>query len=118
MMPVKRAIRDGFGPEKDKIVDSWLEGAMVALTCGRFLDNPSVEAVRATVVLGTFFVFVATGERSGAGMGLLSLVVQIALSLGLHRDPDRSPGKFTFFECVRFPLPCSPALYPPHRQRP
>ncbi|GAA5850183.1 hypothetical protein JCM9279_003560 [Rhodotorula babjevae] len=98
MMPAKRAIRDGFGTDKDKIVDSWLEGAMVALTCGRFLDNPSVEAVRATVVLGTFFVFVATGERSGAGMGLLSLVVQIALSLGLHRDPDRSPGKFTFFE--------------------
>lgn len=31
-------------------------------------------------------------------MGLLSLVVQIALSLGLHRDPDRSPGKYTFFE--------------------
>ncbi|BGP39792.1 hypothetical protein JCM10450v2_003763 [Rhodotorula kratochvilovae] len=98
MMPAKRAIRDGFGADKDKIVDSWLEGAMVALTCGRFLDNPSVEAVRATVVLGTFFVFVSTGERSGAGMGLLSLVVQIALSLGLHRDPDRSPGKFTFFE--------------------
>ncbi|GAA5885525.1 hypothetical protein JCM6882_007453 [Rhodosporidiobolus microsporus] len=100
MMPVKRAIRDGFvsEKEKDKLVDKWLEGAMVALTCGRFLDNPSVEAVRATVVLSTFFVFVSTGERSGAGMGLLSLVVQIALSLGLHRDPDRSPGKYSFFE--------------------
>ncbi|GAA6026076.1 hypothetical protein JCM10207_003005, partial [Rhodosporidiobolus poonsookiae] len=98
MMPVKRAMRDGFGADKDKIVDHWLEGAMVALTCGRFLDNPSVVAVRASVVLGTFFVFVSTGERSGAGMGLLSLVVQIALSLGLHRDPDRSPGKYTFFE--------------------
>ncbi|GAA6007893.1 hypothetical protein JCM10207_004915 [Rhodosporidiobolus poonsookiae] len=98
MMPVKRAMRDGFGADKDKIVDHWLEGAMVALTCGRFLDNPSVEAVRASVVLGTFFVFVSTGERSGAGMGLLSLVVQIALSLGLHRDPDRSPGKYSFFE--------------------
>ncbi|GAA6058122.1 hypothetical protein JCM3770_005950 [Rhodotorula araucariae] len=100
MMPAKRALRDGFGAgsAKDAIVDSWLEGAMVALTCGRFLDNPSVEAVRASVVLGTFFVFVSTGERSGAGMGLLSLVVQIALSLGLHRDPDRSPGKFSFFE--------------------
>ncbi|GAA5859877.1 hypothetical protein JCM1840_001777 [Sporobolomyces johnsonii] len=98
MMPVKRATRDGFPEDKDRIVDHWLEGAMVALTCGRFLDNPSVEAVRATVVLSTFFVFVATGERSGAGMGLLSLVVQIALSLGLHRDPDRSPGRFTFFE--------------------
>ncbi|GAA5956238.1 hypothetical protein JCM21900_006579 [Sporobolomyces salmonicolor] len=98
MMPVKRAIRDGFSEDKDRMVDHWLEGAMVALTCGRFLDNPSVEAVRATVVLSTFFVFVSTGERSGAGMGLLSLVVQIALSLGLHRDPDRSPGRFTFFE--------------------
>jgi hypothetical protein len=118
MMPVKRATRDGFGTEqeKDKLVDKWLEGAMVALTCGRsvfslssllslpmlippshsFLDNPSVEAVRASVVLGTFFVFVSTGERSGAGMGLLSLVVQIALSLGLHRDPDRSPGASFF----------------------
>ncbi|GAA5875578.1 hypothetical protein JCM8547_007586 [Rhodosporidiobolus lusitaniae] len=100
MMPVKRAVRDGFfsEEEKDKMVDKWLEGAMVALTCGRFLDNPSVEAVRASVVLGTFFVFVSTGERSGAGMGLLSLVVQIALSLGLHRDPDRTPGRYTFFE--------------------
>ncbi|BGO99472.1 hypothetical protein RTBOTA2_002639 [Rhodotorula toruloides] len=98
MMPVKRAIRDGFGADKDKTVDYWLEGAMIALTCGRFLDNPSVEAVRATVVISTYFVFISTGERSGAGMGLLSLVVQIALSLGLHRDPDRSPGKYTFFE--------------------
>ncbi|BGP15917.1 hypothetical protein JCM10213_003654 [Rhodosporidiobolus nylandii] len=100
LMPASRARRDGFGTEedKDKTVDKWLEGAMVALTCGRFLDNPSIEAVRASVVLGTFFVFVSTGERSGAGMGLLSLVVQIALSLGLHRDPDRTPGKYTFFE--------------------
>lgn len=35
MMPVKRAIRDGFGADKDKTVDYWLEGAMIALTCGR-----------------------------------------------------------------------------------
>lgn len=58
----------------------------------------------------------AHGESSGAGMyvcslslslfadishacrGLLSLVVQVAMSLNLHRDPDRTPGKFTFFE--------------------
>ena len=30
--------------------------------------------------------------------GLLSLAVQVAMSLSLHRDPDKSPGKFTFFE--------------------
>ncbi|GAA6060966.1 hypothetical protein JCM10212_006548 [Sporobolomyces blumeae] len=98
MMPLKRALRDGFPEDKDRIVDQWLEGAMNALTCGRFLENPSFESVRACIVLSTFFVFTATGERCGAGMGLLSLVVQIAASLGLHRDPDRSPGKFTFFE--------------------
>ncbi|KAL8281016.1 hypothetical protein RQP46_006695 [Phenoliferia psychrophenolica] len=97
MMPVKRAVRDGF-VDKDKTVDHWLEGAMVALTCGRFLDNPSVEAVRAVVVISTFFVFLAKGESSGAGMGLLSLSVQVAMSLSLHRDPDRTPSKFTFFE--------------------
>lgn len=118
-MPVKRAQRDGFGTAEDKnrTVDSWLEGAMVALTCGKvrrfsslhfesktltrssqFMDNPSVESVRAVSVLATYFVFCSSGESSGAGMGLLSLVVQVAMSLGLHRDPDRMPGKFTFFE--------------------
>lgn len=35
MMPVKRAMRDGFTGDKDKKVDHWLEGAMTALTCGR-----------------------------------------------------------------------------------
>lgn len=98
MMPVKRAMRDGFPEAKDRIVDQWLEGSMLALTCGGFLDNPSVEAVSASVVLATFFVFTATGERAGAGMGLLSLCVTIALTLNLHRDPDRTPGKYTFFE--------------------
>ncbi|GAA5928922.1 Zn(II)2Cys6 transcription factor [Sporobolomyces koalae] len=98
MMPPKRAQRDGFPENKDRVVDHWLEGSMLALTCGRFLDNPSVEAVRATIIVSTFFVFIATGERVGAGMGLLSLVVQNALSLGLHRDPDRTPGRYTFLE--------------------
>ncbi|GAA5959583.1 hypothetical protein JCM3765_007204 [Sporobolomyces pararoseus] len=99
MMPTKRAVRNNTFPvDKDRIVDQWLEGSMLALTCGGFLDNPSMEAVSATVILSTFFVFTATGERAGAGMGLLSLVVQTALSLGLHRDPDRTPGKYTFFE--------------------
>ncbi|GAA5911432.1 Zn(II)2Cys6 transcription factor [Sporobolomyces salmoneus] len=98
MMPVKRALRDGFPEAKDRIVDRWLEGSMLALTCGGFLDNPSVEAVCASVILSTFFVFTATGERAGAGMGLLSLTVSIAHTLNLHRDPDRIPGKYSFFE--------------------
>ena len=69
-MPVKRAVRDNTFPvDKDRIVDHWLEGSMLALTCGRFLDFPSTEAVSATVILCTFFVFTATGERAGAGMG-------------------------------------------------
>lgn len=102
-MPIKRATRDGFGDEKERTttVDKWFEGAMVALSCGRFLDNPSVESVRAVVVISTYFVFMATGESSGAGMGLLSLAVQVALSLSLHRDPNKifpNNGKFTFFE--------------------
>jgi hypothetical protein len=35
MMPAKRARRDGFGAGKSKMVDLWLEGAMIALNCGR-----------------------------------------------------------------------------------
>ena len=35
MMPAKRALRDGFVGNKDRIVDHWLEGAMVSLTIGR-----------------------------------------------------------------------------------
>lgn len=98
MMPQERAIRDGFPAEKGKIVDLWMEGAMVALTCGRFLDNPSVEALRAVIVISTYFVFMAPGESSGAGMGLLALGVQVAHSLGLQRDPSHTPSKYTFFE--------------------
>lgn len=42
MMPAKRAFRDGFGAPADKTrtVDKWLEGAMVALTCGRVSRSP------------------------------------------------------------------------------
>ena len=48
MMPAKRALRDGFVGNKDRIVDHWLEGAMVSLTIGRvrisnLFDSPFVE---------------------------------------------------------------------------
>lgn len=60
----------------------------------QFLDNPSLEAIRALLVINTHYVFLDSGEHTGSGMGLLSLAVQIALQLGLHRDPDKTPGKF------------------------
>jgi hypothetical protein len=58
MMPVKRAIRDGFGPDKDKTVDYWLEGAMIALTCGRVSEPPSPAGGRAKAHLLTPLVAV------------------------------------------------------------
>lgn len=60
----------------------------------QFLDNPSAEAIRALLVLNTHYVFMDSGEHTGSGMGLLSLAVQIALQLGLHRDPDKTAGRF------------------------
>lgn len=67
---------------------------MSAGSVAQFLDNPSLEAIRALLVINTHYVFLDSGEHTGSGMGLLSLAVQIALSLGLHRDPDKTPGKF------------------------
>lgn len=72
MMPDARAERDGFGVagsgEKGNMAERWFEGAMCGLSCGRFLDNPSIESIRAVVVISTFCVFMSTGETSGAGM--------------------------------------------------
>lgn len=80
------------------------------------MDNPSIKSVTAVFVLSVYFVSMSNGESSEAGMcvplflshslvaddvnysGLWSLGAQAAMSLGLHRDPDSTPGRYTFLE--------------------
>ncbi|SCV68114.1 BQ2448_235 [Microbotryum intermedium] len=98
MMPAKRAMRDGFDSDKAATVEQWLDAAMLALRCGRFVEAPTLESIRATTILAAFRAFMSTGEAFGTGMALLGLASQAAISIGLHRDPDRSPGRYTLFE--------------------
>ncbi|SGY17510.1 BQ5605_C015g07800 [Microbotryum silenes-dioicae] len=91
MMPAKRAKRDGFGSDKKAMVEKWLGAAMLALRYKRFVEALILESIRATTVLATFRVFMSTGETFGTGMWA-------AISIGLHRDPDRTPGRCTLFE--------------------
>ncbi|GAA99752.1 hypothetical protein E5Q_06455 [Mixia osmundae IAM 14324] len=96
MMPLARAIRDGLGADKEKLVDQWLEAAMRALIAGAFLTNPSLEAIRAIVILNTFYIFMTPAEACGSGMALLGMAGQLAFQLGLHRDPSHQPDRYTF----------------------
>ncbi|BGP16633.1 hypothetical protein JCM10213v2_004635 [Rhodosporidiobolus nylandii] len=63
-----------------------------ALAIGRFLEQPSLDAVRAVILLATHYAVLAPGDDGGAGIGLLALAVQACLQLELHRDPDRIGG--------------------------
>ncbi|KAH8928749.1 hypothetical protein BT69DRAFT_1346414 [Atractiella rhizophila] len=98
MMPSSRARRDGFPVDKDKLANTWLEGAMIALTAGKFLDTPTLDAIRALIIINAYFVFMATGESVNGGISILTMAVQLAVQLGLNRDPDRMDKKFTYLE--------------------
>ncbi|KAH8929187.1 hypothetical protein BT69DRAFT_1346015 [Atractiella rhizophila] len=93
-MPMDRAAKDGFGLDKGELANKWLEASAHALAIGKFLDRPNIEAIRAIILLNSYSTFISHGENGGKGMGLLSLGVQIAHQLELHRDPDNFPGRF------------------------
>jgi hypothetical protein len=65
---------------------------MLALTAGKFLNSPSIEAIRALIILNSYFVFMHPGESVNGGITVLTLAVQLALQLKLNRDPGRIEG--------------------------
>lgn len=73
--------------ERNALVKKWMGGAVAALTAGkvsagnafevrwglserflRFLDNPTLEGVRAATITATYYVFMSPGEALSTGM--------------------------------------------------
>ncbi|KAL8278780.1 hypothetical protein RQP46_008849 [Phenoliferia psychrophenolica] len=77
--------------------NKWSKGAMMALTAARFVEDPTIEAIRAVMIITTQSLWISPGEMSGAALGLLSIAVQGAFAIGMHRDPGRN-NKYTFLE--------------------
>ncbi|KAM0752848.1 hypothetical protein T439DRAFT_323462 [Meredithblackwellia eburnea MCA 4105] len=94
-MPAVKAAQKGFQANKDSLAKEWLDLAAGALAIGRFLEKPNVEAIRALLVMAVHFVALSPGDDGGAGVAYLVLSVQSCLQLHLHRDPDKSPGRFS-----------------------
>ncbi|GAA6042074.1 hypothetical protein JCM8097_004095 [Rhodosporidiobolus ruineniae] len=77
---------------------SFAELARDALTAGRSLELPTLDSIRALLIVSTYYIVFSPGERGGVGVGLLALAVQGCLQLELHRDPDKRGGTFTVAE--------------------
>jgi hypothetical protein len=52
-----------------------------ALAIGRFLQEPSLDACRALLLIATHYSVLAPGEDGGSGIGLLALTVQGCLQV-------------------------------------
>lgn len=122
-MSTKQAKARGFSENRSAIVERWVHVAMLALAAGKFLEEPSLDGVRASIILASLHtvslshVFcpdlkmrltsashaqeqsMSAGETS-SGLALLSLAVNSAFALGLHRDPvQRGKPLFPFAVC-------------------
>ncbi|KAL8281383.1 hypothetical protein RQP46_006067 [Phenoliferia psychrophenolica] len=82
-------------PRKDMQAKKWLDLAGSALTVGRFLEQPDLEAVRALLVMATHFMCLSAGDDGGAGVLMLITAIQCCLHLQLHRDPSKLGGHFS-----------------------
>ncbi|GAA5871557.1 hypothetical protein JCM8547_001371 [Rhodosporidiobolus lusitaniae] len=84
---------------KSELAVALVELSRTALAIGRFLEQPTLDAIRALILLATHYAVLAPGDDGGAGIGLLALAVQGCLQLDLHRDPDKRGGhNLTFAE--------------------
>lgn len=80
---------------KDALANEWLELSSSALAAGRFLERPTLEAIRALLLLATHYVALSPGDNGGAGIAYLVLTMQCCVQLKMHRDPEKSPGRYS-----------------------
>ncbi|GAA6000040.1 hypothetical protein JCM10207_006025 [Rhodosporidiobolus poonsookiae] len=80
------------------LVASLIELSRTALAVGRFLESPTLDGIRAVLLLATHYAVLAPGDDGGAGIGLLALDAQACLQLELHHDPDKRFSHLSFGE--------------------
>ncbi|GAA5935575.1 hypothetical protein JCM3775_003356 [Rhodotorula graminis] len=101
-MTTKQAQARGFPDNRSSIVERWVHTAMLSLVAGKFMEQPSLDGIRAAVIIASLYIeqFMSTGDTVSAGMSLLSLAVNAVLSLDLHLDPSRpSKAQPSFADC-------------------
>ncbi|GAA5889054.1 hypothetical protein JCM8208_007757 [Rhodotorula glutinis] len=101
-MTTKQAQARGFPDNRSAIVERWVRTAMLSLVVGKFMEQPSLDGIRAAVIIASLYIeqFMSTGDTVSAGMSLLSLAVNAVFSLGLHLDPSRpSKAHLSFADC-------------------
>lgn len=71
--------------------------AINTLVHSEYILKPSFNALRAHILL----LYCSVGETltRGAGLVELPILIRLAQSIGLHRDPSNFPGMFSFAEC-------------------
>ncbi|GEM10188.1 C6 transcription factor [Rhodotorula toruloides] len=101
-MTNEQAKSRGFPETRTHIVERWVHAAMLSLVAGKFIEAPTVDGVRAAVIVATIYIelFMSSDESVSAGNSLLSLSVHAVFTLGLNRDPaNKSTEQLSFFEC-------------------
>lgn len=74
---------------KEALATDWLDLSSTSLALGRFLERPTLEAIRALLLLATHYVALSPGDNGGAGIAYLVLTIQCCISMKMQRDPDK-----------------------------
>ncbi|GAA5902588.1 hypothetical protein JCM6882_009324 [Rhodosporidiobolus microsporus] len=72
--------------------------AMNALALSNHIERPTLDSIRALVLLIAYYVVGAPGDEGFQGVALLSIAASSCLQLELHRDPDDRPNSLTLAE--------------------
>ncbi|ORY92479.1 hypothetical protein BCR35DRAFT_2083 [Leucosporidium creatinivorum] len=86
--------RDGKG----LLVRSWIDGALQALCSEGFAKNPSLEGLRAVVLLNMFWASWDGGKHLEAAITFNMTAISTVWELELPRDPDELNARFTPLE--------------------
>ncbi|KAL8292601.1 hypothetical protein RQP46_001213 [Phenoliferia psychrophenolica] len=86
------------GDGRGLLARSWLDGALQALFSGDFLKTPSLEAIRAVVLLNQFWTTWEAGKHLASATSFNTSVVACAFELNLHRDPDELAQRYSPLE--------------------
>ncbi|GAA5902585.1 hypothetical protein JCM6882_009323 [Rhodosporidiobolus microsporus] len=83
---------------KNDLAEKLVELARASLAVARFVEEPSLDGIRALILIAYLHAVFAPGDDGGRGMGLFALAANACFQLDLHRDPDKLPRTFSVFE--------------------
>ncbi|GAA5868968.1 hypothetical protein JCM16303_000323 [Sporobolomyces ruberrimus] len=88
----------GGSPQELHIARTLIELSAAALSHSNFLEEPTVDAIRALSLLAIFHLSIGPGDEGTLGFALTGLAVQSSLQLKLNRDPSQVNANLSFRE--------------------